>query len=152
MLDIPVVLGHLVEVVAAHDHGGHVDQAVQPAERIVGRRHERLVRRQVAQVRGARHVPLAVQPGDDGFTGVLVEVRHQQPRPGRGEPLAHRASDPARRARHDHALAVQAAAEVPAHDPPPSSVAGLVASSRVTSSSSKPRVFIHGLTLVSRWS
>ena len=52
VLEVPVVLGHLVQAAPATQHGGQVGQHVQVAELVAGPRDERGVARQVAQVGG----------------------------------------------------------------------------------------------------
>jgi hypothetical protein len=107
-LEVPVVLGHVVDCVPAPEHGRQVREHVETPERLAGALQQRCMRVEIAEVDAGGEVAVGrIEVADDLRDGVLAQVDRAYPRPLGRERLGDGASDPARRAGHHHAAALE---------------------------------------------
>ena len=119
VLEVPVVLGHLVERAAAAEHRGEVRQDVDAAQLVLRALDEWRVRTQVAQIGHHPGVPGPLQAADQVVQATLVQVDGHHLGPGAGEPAGDGRADAPGGPGHDDAAALEPGADAPRHLVPP---------------------------------
>ena len=113
---VPVFLRHLVHMAAPDEDGGGIGQHVEPPEARLHLGDQRLVPGDIAEIDAQGQMRAAFHVGDDLGHALLVDVHGGDAAAGLGEGQRHLAADAARRPGDDDALALEARADVPAHD------------------------------------
>ena len=115
MLEIPVLLGDLVERRPATEDRRKVHQAVDATDLAPRALDDPIRRVGSAKVDTHRRVAFALELADETVHRVLVEVHGEHARAGRSERAGDRRPDPARGTGDDHAAPIETGSHVPGH-------------------------------------